>query len=331
MKICTFATQNFQEYPYGNLRLFSKNKNMNILTQQINTLKKEKNAIILAHYYTLPEVQEVADFVGDSLGLARKAAETDADIILFAGVHFMAETANILNPTKKVLVPDMSAGCSLADSCKAEKLAEYKAKHPGYKVLSYVNCSATVKALSDLIVTSGNALKLVNQLPEDEKIIFVPDGNLGDYINRMTGREMILWDGACCVHDHYEVEQLEKMKAEHPDAIVVAHPECRREMLEKVDFIGSTAAMLNFISESEAKEFIVVTESGIIYEMQKRNPDKQFYTLYNGATEHDCINMKKNNLEKIYQTLLNESPELIMDEDLRQKALVPIQRMLELS
>ena len=304
---------------------------MNNLKQKIETLKKEKNAIILAHYYTLPEVQEVADFVGDSLGLARKAAETDADIILFAGVHFMAETAKILNPTKKVLVPDMSAGCSLADSCKAEKLAEYKEKHPGYKVLSYVNCSAAVKALSDLIVTSGNALKLVNQLPQDEKIIFVPDGNLGDYINRMTGREMILWDGACCVHDHYEVEQLEKMKAEHPNAVVVAHPECRREMLEKVDFIGSTAAMLNFISENEAKEFIVVTESGILYEMQKRNPDKVFHTLYEGAPDHDCINMKKNNLENIYQVLLEEKPELLMDEELRRKALIPIQRMLEMS
>lgn len=304
---------------------------MNNLKQKIENLKKEKNAIILAHYYTLPEVQEVADFVGDSLGLARKAAETNADIILFAGVHFMAETAKILNPTKKVLVPDMSAGCSLADSCKAEKLAEYKEKHPGYKVLSYVNCSAAVKALSDLIVTSGNALKLVNQLPQDEKIIFVPDGNLGDYINRMTGREMILWDGACCVHDHYEVEQLEKMKAEYPDAIVVAHPECRREMLEKVDFIGSTAAMLNFISENDAKEFIVVTESGILYEMQKRNPDKVFHTLYEGAPEHDCINMKKNNLENIYQVLLEEKPELLMDEELRRKALIPIQRMLEMS
>lgn len=301
------------------------------LKTEIAKLKQRKNAIILAHYYTIPEVQEVADFVGDSLGLARKAAETRADIILFAGVHFMAETAKILNPTKKVLVPDMSAGCSLADSCKAGKLAEYKAKHPGYKVLSYVNCSAEVKALSDLIVTSGNALKLVNQLPEDEKIIFVPDGNLGDYINRMTGREMLLWDGACCVHDHYEVEQLEMMKAEHPDALVVAHPECHREMLEKVDFIGSTAAMLNFIGESGAKEFIVVTESGILYEMRKRNPDKQLYALYPGQPEHDCVNMKKNNIEKIYQTLLNEEPELLMDEELRQQALIPIQRMLEMS
>ena len=301
------------------------------LKAAIAQLKQQKNAIILAHYYTLPEVQEVADFVGDSLGLARKAAETEADIILFAGVHFMAETAKILNPTRKVLVPDMSAGCSLADSCKAEKLAAFKEKYPDHKVLAYVNCSAAVKALCDLIVTSGNALKLVNQLPEDEKIIFVPDGNLGDYINRMTGRDMILWDGACCVHDHYEVEDLEKAKAEHPNALVVAHPECRRELLEKVDFIGSTAAMLNFIGESEAKEFIVVTESGIIYEMQKRNPDKQLYTLYNGDLKHDCINMKKNNLQNIYDALLTEQPELIMDEELRQKALLPIQRMLDMS
>lgn len=303
----------------------------NFLKTEISRLKAEKNAVILAHYYTLPEVQKVADFVGDSLGLAQKAASTDAGIILFAGVHFMAETAKILNPTRKVLVPDMRAGCMLADSCKAAKLAEFKERHPDHKVLSYVNCSAAVKALSDLIVTSGNALKLVNQLPEDEKIVFVPDGNLGDYINRMTGREMVLWDGACRVHDRYETEQLDKMKELHPDAIVVAHPECRREMLEKVDFVGSTAAMLNFISQSEDKEFIVVTESGILYEMQKRNPDKVLHALYNGDPKHDCVNMKKNNLLNIYAALLEEQPELIMDEELRQKALVPIQRMLELS
>lgn len=301
------------------------------LKEEISRLKQEKNAIILAHYYTLPEVQEVADYVGDSLGLAQKAATTEADIILFAGVHFMAETAKILNPNRKVLVPDMRAGCVLADSCKASKLAAFKKKHPDHKVLSYVNCSAAVKALSDLIVTSGNALRLVNQLPEDEKIVFVPDGNLGDYINRETGRNMVLWDGACRVHDHYETEQLDKMKSLYPNAVVVAHPECRREMLEKVDFIGSTAAMLNFISQSEEKEFIVVTESGILYEMQKRNPDKILHTLYDGDPKHDCVNMKKNNLENIYSALLNEEPELIMDEDLRQKALIPIQRMLEMS
>lgn len=301
------------------------------LKQQINQLRTEKKAIILAHYYTLPEVQEIADFVGDSLALARKAAETDADIILFAGVHFMAETAKILNPTKKVLVPDMSAGCVLADCCQAEKLAAFKAEHPDYKVLSYVNCSAAVKALSDLIVTSGNALKLVNMLPADEKIIFAPDRNLGDYINRMTGREMLLWDGACSIHDHYELEALKALKEAHPGVPAVAHPECRRELLEQADFVGSTAAMLKFISDSDIQEFIVVTESGILYELEKRNPGKTFYTLYNAAIEHDCVNMKKNNLENIYQALLNEAPELQMDEELRQKALVPIQRMLELS
>ncbi|MCQ2276047.1 MAG: quinolinate synthase NadA [Bacteroidales bacterium] len=301
------------------------------LKQQINQLRTEKKAIILAHYYTLPEVQEIADFVGDSLALARKAAETDADIILFAGVHFMAETAKILNPTKKVLVPDMSAGCVLADCCQAEKLAAFKAEHPDYKVLSYVNCSAAVKALSDLIVTSGNALKLVNMLPADEKIIFAPDRNLGDYINRMTGREMLLWDGACSIHDHYELKALKALKEAHPDVPAVAHPECRRELLEQADFVGSTAAMLKFISDSDIQEFIVVTESGILYELEKRNPGKTFYTLYNAAIEHDCVNMKKNNLVNIYQALLNEAPELQMDEELRQKALVPIQRMLELS
>lgn len=301
------------------------------LKQQINQLRTEKKAIILAHYYTLPEVQEIADFVGDSLALARKAAETDADIILFAGVHFMAETAKILNPTKKVLVPDMSAGCVLADCCQAEKLAAFKAEHPDYKVLSYVNCSAAVKALSDLIVTSGNALKLVNMLPADEKIIFAPDRNLGDYINRMTGREMLLWDGACSIHDHYELKALKALKEAHPGVPAVAHPECRRELLEQADFVGSTAAMLKFISDSDIQEFIVVTESGILYELEKRNPGKTFYTLYNAAIEHDCVNMKKNNLENIYQALLNEAPELQMDEELRQKALIPIQRMLELS
>lgn len=301
------------------------------LKQQINKLRVEKNAIILAHYYTLPEVQEIADFVGDSLALARKAAETNADIILFAGVHFMAETAKILNPTKKVLVPDMSAGCILADCCQAEKLAAFKAEHPEYKVLSYVNCSAAVKALSDLIVTSGNALKLVNMLPTDEKIIFVPDRNLGDYINRMTGRNMELWNGACSIHDHYELEALKALKAAHPGVPAVAHPECRRELLEQADFVGSTAAMLKHISESEQQEFIVVTESGILYELEKQNPNKTFYTLYNAAIEHDCVNMKKNNLENIYQALLNEQPELLMDEDIRQKALIPIDRMLKLS
>lgn len=301
------------------------------LKKKIEELKKSKNAIILAHYYTLPEVQEIADFVGDSLALARTAAETSADIILFAGVHFMAETAKILNPDKKVLVPDMSAGCILADCCKAKELKSVLKEFPGYKVLSYVNCSAEVKALSDMIVTSGNALKLVGKLPEDEKILFVPDANLGSYINKMTGRNMILWHGACSIHDNLALDALLKVKKEHPGVPVVAHPECHESLLAHADFIGSTAAMLKHIAESDSKEFIVATESGILYELQKQNPDKTFYTLYNGAPEHDCTNMKKNNLENIYSALLNEQPELLMDKELMEKALVPIQRMLELS
>ncbi len=301
------------------------------LNETIKGLKKEKNAIILAHYYTLPEVQEVADFVGDSLGLARTAANTEADVIVFAGVHFMAETAKILNPNRKVLVPDMSAGCVLADSCQAKALQEMKDRHPDYKVLSYVNCSAAVKAMSDLIVTSGNALKLVNQLPADEKILFVPDRNLGDYINRMTGRQMLLWDGACRVHDCYTVEALEALKSAHPGVPSVAHPECRRELLERVDFVGSTAAMLKHVRESNGQEFIIVTESGILHELHKQNPGKTFYTLYNGAPAHDCYNMKKNNLENICRALQTEEPELVMDADLMERAAVPIRRMLEMS
>lgn len=301
------------------------------LKQQINALKAEKNAIILAHYYTLPEVQEIADFVGDSLALARVAAQTEADIILFAGVHFMAETAKILNPTKKVLVPDMSAGCILADCCPVEKLAAFKAEHPEYKILSYVNCSAAVKALSDLIVTSGNALKLVNHFPKDEPILFVPDRNLGDHINQMTGREMRLWDGACSIHDHLELSALQSMKAAHPQVPVVAHPECARAIREQANFVGSTAAMLTFIKESSSAEFIVVTESGILYELQKQNPTKTFYTLYNAAIEHDCRDMKKNNLENILAALQKEAPELTMEDRLMHEALIPIQRMLDLS
>ncbi|MCR4964798.1 MAG: quinolinate synthase NadA [Bacteroidales bacterium] len=297
----------------------------------IERMRKQKNAIILAHYYTLPEVQEIADFVGDSLALARKAASTDASIILFAGVHFMAETAKILNPDKKVLVPDMSAGCCLADGCRAADLARFKEEHPDYLVLSYVNCTAAVKALSDLIVTSGNALRLVNTLPADAKILFTPDQNLGDYINRQTGRQMLLWDGMCRIHDHYTIEDLELLKESYPGVKIVAHPECRREFLEHADFVGSTAAMIKFISESEDQAFIVATESGILHELKKRNPNKTFYTLYNGDLAHDCGSMKKNNLENIYQALLNEEPELLIEPELMKKALAPIQKMLDLS
>lgn len=300
------------------------------IKHEIEALKKQKNVLILAHYYTLPEVQEVADFVGDSLALSQKAARTEADIILFAGVHFMAETAKILNPNKKVLVPDISAGCPLADSCDADDLAAFMSEHPGYKVVSYINCTAAVKALSDLIVTSGNALRMVEKYPKDEKIIFAPDRNLGGYINRLTGRQMLLWDGACRVHDHYPVDAVKRAQSAHPKALTVAHPECREEVLKLADFVGSTAAMLDFVSKSPNQEFIVVTESGIIHEMKKRAPEKQYYTLFEGEPAHDCFNMKKNNLKNIYSALLNEQPEIQLDADLMNKALLPIQRMLEI-
>lgn len=310
--------------------LFCDFMEVSLLKKEIEVLKRQKNVLILAHYYTLPEVQEVADYVGDSLGLSQKAARTDADIILFAGVHFMAETAKILNPNKKVLVPDMAAGCPLADSCDARDLADFMAMHSGYKVISYINCTASVKALSDLIVTSGNALRLVEKFPKDEKIIFAPDRNLGGYINRLTGRKMLLWDGACRVHDRFPVEAVKRALSAHPQALTVAHPECRQEVLELADFVGSTAAMLDFVAKNEHSDFIVITESGILHEMQKRSPEKHFYTLFDGAPAYDCFNMKKNNLENIYSALVNEQPEIQLDADLMKKALLPIERMLEI-
>lgn len=301
-----------------------------VTKEDVLTLKKEKNAIILAHYYTLPEVQEVADFVGDSLGLSQKAAQTDADIILFAGVHFMAETAKILNPGKKVLIPDMSAGCSLADGCDAEELAAFMKDYPDHKILAYINCTAAVKTMSDIIVTSGNALKIVNSLPEDEKIVFVPDRNLGDYINQQTGRQMVLWDGDCCVHARWSASMVNKLKQQYPQAELIAHPECEREVLELADFVGSTAAMLKHVAASENKEFVVITENGILHEMKKQNPDKIFYSADN---QEACIcrSMKMNNLENIYQALKDETPELLLDEETIEKAKRPILRMLELS
>lgn len=303
------------------------------MKSKIIQLKKEKNAIILAHYYTYPEVQEVADFVGDSLALARKAAETQADIILFAGVHFMAETAKILNPTKKVLIPDMLATCSLADSCKADDLREFLKNYPDYMVLSYVNCSAEVKALSDIIVTSGNALKIVNSLPQDAKIVFAPDHNLGSYINGETGRNMVLWNGACHVHNLISPDRVIAIKEEYPDAKVLAHPECNAAVLKLADFVGSTAAMLNFSISDSANSYIVVTEVGILHEMRKNCPNKTFYSvndLYhcNCAT---CEYMKLNDLENILACLENESPELLLDEKLMDAARKPIERMLSLS
>ena len=278
-----------------------------ITKEQVIALKKEKNAIILAHYYTLPEVQEVADFVGDSLGLSQKAAQTDADIILFAGVHFMAETAKILNPGKKVLIPDMSAGCSLADGCDAEELAAFMKDYPDHKILAYINCTAAVKTMADIIVTSGNALRIVNSLPADEKIVFVPDQNLGDYINQQTGRQMVLWDGDCCVHARWSAAMVESLKQKYPQA-----------------------AMLKHVAASENKEFVVITENGILHEMKKQNPDKIFHS----ADKQEacvCRSMKMNNLENIYQALKDETPELLLDEETIEKAKRPILRMLELS
>lgn len=301
-----------------------------ISKEELLLLKRQKNAVVLAHYYTLPEVQEVADFVGDSLGLSQKAAQTDADIILFAGVHFMAETAKILNPGKKVLVPAIDAGCSLADGCDAEELEEFMRDYPGYKILAYINCTAKVKTMADIIVTSGNALKIVNALPKDEKIVFVPDRNLGDYINRQTGRQMVLWHGDCCVHARWSEAMVSRLKQQYPQAVVVAHPECRREVLEMADFVGSTAAMLKHVQVSAHNEFVVITENGILHEMRKRNPDKRFYTA-NDERACVCKSMKKNNLDNIYRALADEAPALSMDEETMAKARIPIQRMLSLS
>lgn len=299
------------------------------MKDKIQKLKNEKNAIILAHYYTRPEVQEIADFVGDSLALAQKAVSTNADIILFAGVHFMAETAKIINPTKKVLIPDLSAKCSLADSCPDEDFEVFLKNYPDYTVLSYVNCSAKVKALSDIIVTSGNALRVVNSLPKDAKIVFAPDKNLGAYINKMTGREMVLWNGACHVHDQLKAEKVLLHKQKFPKAITIAHPECPQDVLQHADFVGSTAAMLTFVRESNDKEFLVVTENGILYELQKQNPDKKFYSIL--EQEQYCLNceyMKYNSLENIYKALQTEQPELVMDEALMSAARLPLERML---
>lgn len=299
------------------------------MKDKIQKLKNEKNAIILAHYYTRPEVQEIADFVGDSLALAQKAVSTNADIILFAGVHFMAETAKIINPSKKVLIPDLSAKCSLADSCPDEDFEVFLKNYPDYTVLSYVNCSAKVKALSDIIVTSGNALRVVNSLPKDAKIVFAPDKNLGAYINKMTGREMVLWNGACHVHDQLKAEKVLLHKQKFPKAITIAHPECPQDVLQHADFVGSTAAMLTFVRESNDKEFLVVTENGILYELQKQNPDKKFYSVL--EQEQYCLNceyMKYNSLENIYNALQTEQPELVMDEALMSAARLPLERML---
>ena len=308
------------------------------LKAEIRRMCEEKGAIILAHYYTRGEIQEVADFVGDSLALARKAAETDAKIMVMCGVHFMAETCKILSPEKKVLAPDLNAGCSLADSCKAEDLKKFKDEHPGYEVISYVNTTAAVKALTDMVVTSGNAKKVVDSFPKDAKLIFGPDYNLGSYINSVTGRDMLLWNGGCHVHERFSVAEIAKLKKEHPGALVMAHLECKGPVLAISDIQGSTAVMLKYAQQSDATEFIVATESGILHELQRSCPDKQFYPVPPEITEgsvgcscNECEYMKLNTLEKIYNTLKYEWPEVIVDEDIAREAVKPIKRMLEVS
>ena len=308
------------------------------LKAEIRKIAKEKDAVILAHYYTRGEIQEVADFIGDSLALARKAAETDAKIIVMAGVHFMAETCKILSPEKLVLCPDLNAGCSLADSCKAEDLRKYKEEHPGYMVISYVNTTAAVKALTDVVVTSGNAKKIVDQLPEDEKIIFGPDYNLGSYINGVTGRDMLLWNGGCHVHERFSVAEIVKLKKEHPDAVVLAHPECKGPVLAIADVVGSTAVILKYCIESDKKEFIIATEAGILYEIERQCKDKTFYPVPPEISEggvgcscNECDYMKMNTLLKIYNALKYEWPTVEIPEDIRKEAVKPIERMLEMS
>ena len=308
-----------------------------MIKEEIRQLCQAKHAIIMAHYYTRPEIQDVADFIGDSLALAQKATTVDADIIVMCGVHFMGETMKILCPDKKVLIPDMAAGCSLADSCKAEDLAKFKAEHPEHMVVSYVNTSAAVKALTDVVVTSSNARKIVEQLPQDAKIIFGPDKNLGNYINSVTGREMLLWDGACHVHSRFSLEALLALKSENPDAPVLAHPECKAVILTQADKIGSTKALLDFAISSPQKRFIVVTESGILHEMQKACPDKEFLPVPPEATEtigchcNECEYMRLNTLEKLLSCLQTEQPEIIVEPSIAEKALLPIERMLRMS
>lgn len=305
------------------------------LKEKIENLKKKKNAVILAHYYTYPEIQDIADFVGDSLALSQKAADTEADIIVFAGVHFMAESAKVLSPEKMVLMPDADAGCSLADSCEAAAFGRFLEGYKGYTVVSYVNTSVGVKALTDITCTSSNAIQIIESLPKDEKIIFAPDRNLGNYIKSVTGREdIVVWDGACHVHEEFSVEKLAELKREFPDAKVLAHPECKRVVLLMADYVGSTQALLNFAIKDSARRFIVVTESGILHQMRKSCPDKEFIPappMDSTCGCNDCSYMKLVTLEKIYDALLNESPEIVIDEELMNKARKSIVRMLDIS
>lgn len=303
------------------------------LFAEIQRLKKEKNAVVLAHYYQEADIQDVADYIGDSLGLAQEAQKTNADMIVFAGVHFMAETAKILNPTKKVVIPDLKAGCSLSDSCPPPLFKQFKDQHPDHVVVSYINCSAGIKALSDVIVTSSNARIIVDSFPKDQPIIFAPDKNLGAYINKVTGRNMLLWNGACMVHEIFSLEKITKLKMRHPNAKFIAHPECEEPILKMADYIGSTTGLLKFTQTDPSTEFIVATESGILHQMMKACPDKTFIPAppNNSCACNDCPHMKLNSLEKLYLCMEYETPEIIMDEELRLAARKPIDRMLEIS
>lgn len=303
------------------------------LEEEILELKKKMNAVILAHYYQESEIQDLADHIGDSLELSRRAASTEADVIVFAGVHFMAETAKILNPTKKVLLPDLNAGCSLAEGCPAPLFKKFREEHLDHLVISYINCSAAVKALSDIICTSSNAVKIVEQIPKDQKIIFAPDKNLGRYIIKKTGRDMLLWDGSCIVHETFSDKKIIGLKTEYPNALLIAHPECEEAVLNRADFVGSTSALLNFTKENDANEFIVATEEGIIYQMQKASPSKKFIPAPPNANCacNECPYMKLNTMEKLYLCMKDGKPEITLDEEIRVRALKPIQKMLEMS
>ena len=303
------------------------------LFSAIADLKKDLNAVILAHYYQDPDLQDIADYIGDSLGLAQAAVNCQADVIVFLGVHFMAETAKILNPSKLVLLPDLDAGCSLADSCPPDRFAEFKAMHPDHLVISYINCSAAIKAMSDIICTSANAVAIVNQIPQDQPIIFAPDRNLGRYVMQQSGRDLLLWDGACIVHEIFSERKLIDLKLIHPEAEIIAHPECEANVLRHADFIGSTTGLLKYVQQSDRQEFIVVTESGVIHQMQKATPFKKFIPAppTSNCACNECPYMRLNTLEKVYLAMKRRSPEIILDEQIRQAALKPMLRMLEMS
>lgn len=299
----------------------------------INDLKRDLNAVILAHYYQDPDIQDIADYIGDSLGLSQQAAATNADVIVFAGVHFMAETAKILNPDKLVLLPDLNAGCSLADSCPPQKFAQFKAQYPNHLVISYINCTAEIKAMSDIICTSSNAVKIVNQIPLEQPIIFAPDRNLGRYVAEQTGRDLVLWQGSCIVHETFSERKIIELKVEHPEAEIIAHPECETSVLRHANYIGSTTALLNYCQKSPSQAFIVATEPGIIHQMQKEAPEKRFIPApsINHCACNECPHMRLNTLEKLYLAMKDQKPEITLPEAIQKAALRPIQRMLELS